>query len=365
MEEVAPAPPAPFDSATFNPWFQNVTMYAPDGSIMNVNMEHVNLYRLYIARVAISFGSQIGASVVLLLLLLLLTRSEKRKSSIFILNALCLFANSLRCIFLACYVTSGLMHPYTQLSGYPRATSTDLALSIIPTTLSLVVITLVMASLSLQTWVACVTTSNLQRILIIGVTTAMALVSVGFKFAFVVASNIAIIQLTNRGTDRLGAGAYITQAVAILLYSCVFTWKLGYAVIQRRRLKMLQSGSMQIVFIMGCQTMIIPAIFSTIQFYQPLLDKVPEVGTMVLTVLCIFLPLSAIWAGVANDAAIAHRGHDAHHHLINSHFGRGASAIATTDSAIAFDKSHHMSCSTCSYAKKAFASSQLSESYML
>lgn len=73
---------------------------------------------------------------------------------------------------------------------------------------------------------------------------------------------------------------------------------------------------------------------------------------MVLTVLCIFLPLSAIWAGVANDSAIAHQGHDAHHHLINSQFGRGSSATATTDSTTAFDKSRQMSCSTCTYANK-------------
>lgn len=76
---------------------------------------------------------------------------------------------------------------------------------------------------------------------------------------------------------------------------------------------------------------------------------------MVITVLCIFLPLSAIWAGVANDSAIAYRGPDAHHHLINSQFGRGAVATATSSSTTAFDKSRQMSCSTCSYVKKSDA----------
>lgn len=78
----------------------------------------------------------------------------------------------------------------------------------------------------------------------------------------------------------------------------------------------------------------------------------PEIGALVITSLCIFLPLSAIWAGVANDSAVAYRGHDAHHHLINSKFGQGSSATATSDSTTAFDKSRQMSCSTCSYAKK-------------
>ena len=258
MTAVAPAPPAPFDPATFDPWHQNVTMYNPDGTILPVNIEEVNQYRLYSARLGISFGSQIGASFVLLLVLLLLTRSEKRRSSIFILNALCLLVNSLRCIFSACYLTGNLMHPYNLLSGFYSFNTTDLAVSIISNTLSFVVTTLVMASLSLQVWVACVTTSNLQRIFIMGVTTAMALVCVGFKFAFMVATHIATLQLVDRGVDKLSAGSWITQAVAILLYSCVFTWKLGYAIVQRRRLNILQFGPMQIVFIMGCQTMIIP-----------------------------------------------------------------------------------------------------------
>jgi pheromone alpha factor receptor len=72
---------------------------------------------------------------------------------------------------------------------------------------------------------------------------------------------------------------------------------------------------------------------------------------MVLTVVCIFLPLSAIWAGVANDSAVAYRGHDAHHRLINSQFGRGSSTTAASDSTTAFDKSRQTS--TCTYAKSA------------
>lgn len=255
----------------FDPWKQPVTLYYQDGSTFNVTMDDINTYRLYSTRLAISYGTQVGASVVLLLVLLLLTRSEKRKSSIFILNALCLVGNTLRCIFSCCFLTGNLLHPYTQLSGDPsQATTSDLAVSVTSNTLSLVVTMLVMASLSLQVWVVCVTTGKLQRILIMGTTTAMALVSVGYKFAFMVASNRATMQLTGLPSDSMiGAGSYITQAIAILLYSCTFTWKLGCAIVQRRRLKMLQFGPMQIVFIMGCQTMIIPGTPSRLMRQTP------------------------------------------------------------------------------------------------
>jgi pheromone alpha factor receptor len=256
------APPAPFDPATFDPQHQIITMYAPDGSIVYNDMDFLNSTRLYTARFGISYGAQIGASFTLLIVLLLLTRSKKRKSAIFILNALCLFLNIWRCIFTACFLTGGFMHPYDLMSGFYSPSTKDVAFSVTSNVLSFLVTTLVMASLSLQVWVACVTTSNLQRYLIIGVTTAMALVSVGIKLAFMILSNTATVELMNRGVDKVSACSWITQAVAVILYSCVFTWKLGYAIIQRRRLKMLQFGPMQIVFIMGCQTMVIPGKFT-------------------------------------------------------------------------------------------------------
>ncbi|KZM22067.1 pheromone alpha factor receptor [Ascochyta rabiei] len=341
-------------SMAVDPAKQPVTLRYPDGSTFEVDMELINRYRLYSARLAISYGTQLGSTVLLLVVLLLLTRPEKRKSSIFILNALCLTGNSVRCILTCCFVTGNLLHPYTQLSGDPSlTTASDLAVSITSTTLSFIVTALVMASLSLQVWVVCVTTGKLHRILIMGTTTTVALISVGYKFAFMITSNRATMSLMSlTPDDRIGSGSYITQAIAILLYSCVFIWKLGYAIAQRRRLKMLQFGPMQIVFIMGCQTMVIPGIFSTLQFHRLVLEAVPEIGTMVLTVVCIFLPLSAIWAGVANDSALAYRGRNGHQHLMNSQSGRGSSTLATSDSTTAFEKSRQMSCSACTHPKK-------------
>lgn len=251
------------DTATpiaFDAWTQPITLYYSNGDNFTTSMEAIDFYRLYSTRLAISYGTQVGASVILLLVLLLLTRSEKRKSSIFVLNSLCLVGNSLRCIFACCFLTGNLLHPYAQLSGETsRATTRDIAISVTSNTFTLIVNMLVMCSLSLQVWVVCITASKLQRIIIMSTTTVAALTSVGYKLAFMIVSNRATVQLIPMpDNDRIGASSYITQAAAILIYSCVFTWKLGYAIIQRRRLKMLQFGPMQIVFIMGCQTMIIP-----------------------------------------------------------------------------------------------------------
>ena len=251
------APTVPLD---FDLWTQNVTLILPDGSNFNFTVENFNEMRLYTGRLAISYGTQIGASILLLLVLLLLTRAEKRKSSIFLVNALCLLVNAIRCVLLSCYVTSTWANPYSQMVGnYSRVTNKDKVTVVAANIFTILVTVLVMVSLSLQVWVVCITTMPVQRFIIMGATTLVACVATGYKVAFVILN----IKQTLRGQEvgpyrYVVSTSYITQAVSIWLFSCVFTYKLGHAIIQRRKLKMPQFGPMQIVFIMGCQTMLVP-----------------------------------------------------------------------------------------------------------
>jgi pheromone alpha factor receptor len=244
----------------FNPWTQPITFFNSDGSNFTINMEDLNDYRIYSGRLAINYGTQIGATLLLLLVLLLLTRSEKRRSSIFIINALCLTVNTIRCILLSCYVTSALQNPYTQFSGdYSQITQADYATNATTDVFTLLLFVLVMISLSIQVWVVCITTVPVQRYIIMGVTTVMALIATGYKAAFVILN----IKATLGGElllpfKKVVDASYITQAISIWLFSCVFTYKLGYAILQRRKLNMPQFRPMQVVFIMGCQTLLIP-----------------------------------------------------------------------------------------------------------
>jgi pheromone alpha factor receptor len=260
----------------FDPWRQNVTLYTEDGRPFIIKINYVDEIRLYAARLAITYGAQIGASMLLLLVLLLLTRASKRKSFIFLINAFCLTANTVRCILLSCYVTSTLLNPYSQLaSNYSRVTRGDLATSTAANLFTLLVTVLVMVSLSLQVWVVCITTPPLQRYLIMGATTLMACLATGFKAAFVILNIKQTLNLQSlQSYGNVIIGTYISQAVAISLFSCVFTYKLGHAIFQRRKLNMPQFGPMQIVFIMGCQTMLIPGSFCLIPY--PRLQRHPE-----------------------------------------------------------------------------------------
>lgn len=250
--------------SSFDPWTQEVTLLWQDGSNFTVTMADFDFFHLYGIRRAINIGTQIGASIMLLFVLILLTKSEKRKSWIFVMNALCLITNAIRCILSCTFLTGNFWNLYSQVSGdWSRITSADLATTVATNTMTLAVTILVMVSLSLQVWVVCITTIPIYRYFIMGITAVVALAAVGLKFAVIVISNRQTLEWGDMMPyQNLVSTSYVMQAVAIWLFSCVFTWKLGHVIIQRRKLNMSQFGPMQIVFIMGCQTMIIPGTIS-------------------------------------------------------------------------------------------------------
>lgn len=70
----------------------------------------------------------------------------------------------------------------------------------------------------------------------------------------------------------------------------------------------------------------------------------PELGNQVLTVVCIFLPLSAIWAGVDKESSIAGRGTDSHQRLFSSEFYNSTTrSIGASSTSTAYDKSRQLS----------------------
>lgn len=244
----------------YNPFVQNFTLIQGDGQPILIPMAEVDHFRLYGVRLAINYGSQIGASAILLLVLLLLTKSEKRRSWIFIMNALCLFLNTVRSILQCTWLTGNQYNIYSQLTGdATHDTWHDHANTVASNTMTLLLVICVMVSLSMQVWVVCITTPMIQRIIIMVTTSIIALIAIGYRFAVAAISNALVFSNGDMYSRRnLLVTMTIFQAVAIWAYCVVFMFKLGYALIQRRKLGMTQFGPMQIIFIMGAQTMFIP-----------------------------------------------------------------------------------------------------------
>jgi pheromone alpha factor receptor len=239
---------------------QEFVLYAPDGSQFTTSMVEIDYLRHFGVRVAINWATQIGASVILLLMLLLLTRRDKRNSTIFILNALCLVLNTIRSVLQCVYLTTPYFHPYALISGdYSMVTPAHRAITVASNTITLILVASILISLSLQVWVVSITAKPLQKWIIMSVTSISAVVAVGYRFTVTVISNKKTMK--DEGMENFNGlvnDMYIAFAVAVWAYCAVFTFKLGHALLERKRLRMTQFGPMQIIFIMGCQTMVIP-----------------------------------------------------------------------------------------------------------
>jgi pheromone alpha factor receptor len=252
----------PFD---FDPWTQEFSFVdGRSGEILIRAMQDLDQYRLYGFRLAINYACQVGASFMLLLVLLLLTKADKRKSYIFILNSGCLLLNTIRCVMLCTFVTSGFYNPYSQLSGdFRQLTHSDYATQVVQRVFTALVTIMILISLCSQVWIVCVTTPPLRRNIIMGVTTTLGCVALGYRLALIYFNTKTTLKLESMEPyNGLASTCYVLQAVSIWLFSCVFIYKLGYAMLKRRRLNMPQFGPMQVVFIMGCQTMLVPGTFA-------------------------------------------------------------------------------------------------------
>ncbi|KAF2503277.1 hypothetical protein BU16DRAFT_35268 [Lophium mytilinum] len=299
----------------FNPWNQTFKLYMADGSEFSVGMKDLDYYRNYAVRVCINFATQIGASIMLLIVLSVLTRRDKRNAPVFILNASSLLVNFIRSILQCLYFTGSYYSPYAYFAGdYSRVPKVEYGVSITANTLTLVLVMLVMSSLVLQVRVMLITAPKIQRFWIMVVTSSIAILTVAFRFGLVVLNNEAIMNIDSfYNLQWFLTATYITQAVSIWFFCTVFLVKLFFALKQRKKLGIAQLGPMQIIFIMCCQTMVIPAVFTVLNYVHPAV----EFASQTLTIVCLFLPLSAIWAGTAiEDRRFAVRGPGAHRQLL-------------------------------------------------
>lgn len=196
----------------------------------------------------------------LFVVLLLLTKPGKRSTSIFIVNALSLALNVVRNVLLCLYYTGHFTEAYAYFAGdYSRITNGDYATSVTATVFNVLVMVCVEISLCLQTRVVCVTLRQLYRRSIFAFSILIALVAFASRMAFCIANSIYIVQLSNTyPLHWLASASNITLSISICWFCSVFVTKLGFALNLRRKLGLGQFGPMQIIFIMGCQTLIIP-----------------------------------------------------------------------------------------------------------
>lgn len=281
----------------FDPYTQNVTMKYRDGGILEVPMAEMNIFVQYNVRVCINYGCQFGASLTLLVILLLLTHADKRGSAVFLLNGLALFFNVMRLLFQVIHFETDFEKIYEYFSmDYSAVPTSAYAISIVSTIFTTIVIVCIEISLVLQLHVVCSTLRRRYRRPLLAFSILVALIPIAFRFFFMVINCKLIISLGYMTTLWwVESATNVSLTVSICFFCVVFVIKLGFAIHQRRQLGVREFGPMKVIFVMGCQTMVAPAIFSIAQYYI----TVPELNSNVVTLVVISLPLSSIWAGAA------------------------------------------------------------------
>ncbi len=252
------------EAASFDPFAQSFALLMGDGTPFNVSLPELDDFILYNVQISINYAAQLGGSLVLFIVLLLLTKPEKRQSAIFIFNALSLVLNVIRNVIQCIYFTGPFSEIYAYFSqDYSRVTRSDYATSVAGTALTTILLVCIEVSLILQVRVVCVTLRNAYRDAVTLFTVVVALLAIGFRLALCV-RNAKDIVLTESEISLhwLSSASNIVFTVSICCVCAVFVIKLAYALDQRKKLGLGQFGPMRIIFIMGCQTLVIPGTYS-------------------------------------------------------------------------------------------------------
>ncbi|KAI6801960.1 hypothetical protein KC332_g3627 [Hortaea werneckii] len=298
-------------NSTFNPYNQTFAIVAPDGvTTLPASMASL-LDMVYIAvQQGVIFGIQIGATALLLIILLLMTKQDKRRSAVFALNLLALLFCFTRSVLIASNLHGIFYNFYNwQLHYYPdgKDLRTSQNVSAASDVFNILITAATYGSLILQIWIVCCNVSRRLKIIVLGASGIIGLIALGVR-VFLVVFNIRYSILGIKSIT-LEENAYITylarvnnivNTVAIAIFSAIFLAKLAIAIHMRRKLNMKQFGPMQIIFVMGCQTLFLPLIFATIAFYTPLGY---QINSFVPVVVAISLPLSGMWATAQTDRA--------------------------------------------------------------
>lgn len=318
-------------NATFDPYAQTLVVTLPDG----VTQADVPIWLIWDLQnttldTAVILGVQMGISAILLTVLAVMTRPEKRRSIVFFLNIAALLFLLIRSVLGFVTLHGAFYNFYNWVTGRYRDVDGDMRLSVTADVLNSLVVVAVELSLLFQVRVVCCTLKARWRLIVTGISAFVCAGVCAVRFAYMVYNiELGITQVhvkSEKSSDvlgRMGSTNNVCIMVSIIFFSAIFVTKLGHAIYQRRSMGMTQFGPMQIIFVMGCQTMFIPgeslqrcmaptraiptdisvAIFGILAYW---VAWGSQIQSLMPCVVATFLPLSSMWASTnINNVNIA------------------------------------------------------------
>ncbi|KAF8545465.1 GPCR fungal pheromone mating factor, partial [Trichophaea hybrida] len=287
-------------SPNFDPHSQPITIFYRDGTNLTLTLSDFNTANQAALAYCSIFAAQIGACLILLAIVGLLTSREKRRTLLFACNILALVTVIFRSFLAMEFYLGPFYDTYRFMSGdYYDIPSGARYTQIASTMGSLLLKSVVQFSLILQLRVVYGSSPKLNLAMTLGTSViAMAAIALFFKVTVDSAKKIMEPAVGVYSGDWTYPAAKAMFAVSICIFCLIFVIKLGYAIRRRRILGLRAFGPLQIIFTVGCQTMVIPAAFS-------LADSIVEIdglSSLTPTLVAIFLPLSSMWAAAQVEA---------------------------------------------------------------
>jgi pheromone alpha factor receptor len=144
-------------------------------------------------------------------------------------------------------------------------TAAAIRVSVVAEVFGFLVLFFIELSMMFQVRIVCVNLSAIKRRAITCSSICVALTVCTIRFTLMIVNADWSIVHGNDMTeqqkqtiDKLGSVSNITTIVSIIFFNVIFVTKLGIAIKHRHSMGMKQFGPMQIIFVMGCQTLFIP-----------------------------------------------------------------------------------------------------------
>ncbi|KAK2625677.1 hypothetical protein QTJ16_004989 [Diplocarpon rosae] len=291
-------------NSTFDYKGQSVTFLLRDGvTPIVVPISDIDDLYLYLARIAINYGSQLGACFVMFVVTVILSKETKRRTPVYVLNLLSLALGFLRALLLALYTTSSWVEFYDYFAfDFADISRSAYATSIAGAVIPLLMTVTVNTSLFLQAHTVCKVMERKYLLVISCFSGLIFMLAIGFRFAQTITNSMAIMSAGNYFYQAwITTGCLATETISIWYYSIIFTWKLLWTVHARKNLGFQKWSYIQILAAMGGCTMIIPSGFAILEYANP--DGFPVAGTLALTMVALLLPLSSLWASMVTTEA--------------------------------------------------------------
>lgn len=284
--------------------YQYVNITTMQG-VVKINLQALDSFQRQRMLLVALFAVRAGCSALVSILLFLLT--PRRTTPVYVFNQTSLilfFVQSTLFLVNAFSPFGAISTVFTK--SYADVTIANVNVSVATSVFQLLFIITIQCSLVFQARTVFPRQSKAQ-ILATMVLGCMSLATITLYTLYIaqtcwVATNPRGIPLfKGRFGNKLPSISQIMFAASISLSTFIFVGKLIVAIRTRRVLGLKQFGPLQIVCIMGAQSMIIPAVLTVVSFAKPGMFHIYSMAPFTVVV---SLPLSAMWAASANTTPV-------------------------------------------------------------